>query len=520
MANLEKTDSDGFGSSEYWLKTVWGRPYMMKEVPEDILTPDFCAAVLKDTEARFVSELPKALRKSSFYSALMGKMPDVFWHIPNKNRTASICKQAIQLFGYSSAEEAVKANPKLFCYLHPSLYDYDACMAFVTSSFFQDAIKKRRYSDTDVSGSVTKEAIWFSLGRGMYSRDYSIPASRFLCFPEVCHEAVRANGAILQAIPTEQMTLELCFLAVQDEQYRDNEWDTHPFKYVPIEYMTKDLCELAVASSVRNLEHVPEAFITYDMCLEAVKRDGYLLKYVPDRLKTHEMCSIALKGKHCSWEFVPDRLLDKELARIFVTDPKNTAYYQLGRVPERLRDREICLQAVKLSGSNLKFVPEQVKDYEMCLCAAESSFSSAPFIPHEYFTPEVCLALTRKSVYGFEHIPKDCLTTECCLQAIKHTLVTGETVFSLIPPHLLTQEICDIAVSENVWDYSIVPEQFVTEDMLVYVAKRAPGILATNFPERFKEEESIKKILGRLPPESLAREYVLEQLPSVTGDTN
>ena len=82
---------------------------------------------------------------------------------------------------------------------------------------------------------------------------------------EICLEAVKQNGMVLQFLHIKLKTVEVCLEAVK--------------------------------SSGRALEYVSESLKTAEVCLEAVKSRGLVLKDVPERLKTAEMCFHAVR-KH------------------------------------------------------------------------------------------------------------------------------------------------------------------------------------------------------------------------------
>ena len=59
--------------------------------------------------------------------------------------------------------------------------------------------------------------------------------------------------------------------------------------------------------------------------------------------------------------------------------------------------------------------------------------------------------------------------------------------------------MCDRAVEKSVWSLKWVPDEFVTEEMLVRVAAIAPGRLSDNFPQRFRTKEFISELAEAFP---------------------
>lgn len=310
------------------------------------LTPESCAALVRET-------------------------PESFYSLPKKNRTAAICKLAIQGLGYPSVEAAVKDKPSLFRLLHPSLYDHDTCLAFVRSDYFKNA-----------AGLVP--------GRGMQIRitgddleidGEKIKLSKFLRFYDVCAEAVQASRLILEAVPRELITAELCELSIKA--------DSFSFRYVPEEFKTKELCQLAFACDPWTLKSIPDRHKTPEMCLAAVKESGHLLKAVPDELKTREMCMIAVADGGRGLDAVPERLFDKEIALLAINNPETSAWRILGKIPERVRDYDVCLAAVTRSGDNLEFVPDEfISEEILLLVAATTPRCLQDFFPERFRTQD------------------------------------------------------------------------------------------------------------------------------------
>ena len=472
---------DAYKTSDLCFLAVCKDPQAFQYVPTNMLTPEFCARVVKQKGYHSISSLPNDLKNSSFIASLVCEAPESFYALPKKNRTAVICKQAIEGFGYPSVAAAVKDKPSLFRLLHPSLYDHDSCLAFVQSDYFKSAARVvpgrgMRISITDDDLEIDGE---------------KIKLSKFLRYYDVCAEAVQANRLIIKSVPREHITAELCELSIKADGYS--------FKYVPEEFRTRELCQLAFECYPWNLEVIPDQYKTPEMCLAAVKESGFLLKAVPDGLKTHEMCMIAVTDGGRGLDAVPERLFDKEIALLAINNPETSAWQLLGAIPEKARDYDVCLAAVTRSGDDLKFVPDTVKDYKICYMAAQKGSHSAKYIPHEFFTPEVCLALTSRDATQFDDIPQDCLTTEACLEAVKHGYRYGGTVIGKIPRQLITQEMCDIAISVSPFSLKDIPEEFVTEEILMHVAAIAPGRLQDNFPDRFKTQDFVERMIAQYP---------------------
>lgn len=478
-------------TTDLCFKAVCNDSLAFQYTPPEILTPDFCAKVVKKKGIEWISSIPNEYKNSEFYTAIIKVTPEIFWKIPKKNRTAAICKVAIQEMGYKTTAKAVKKVPKIFGLLHTSLYDHDSCLEFVKSEYFLAAVY--------MAVGHRLEAI-FEYDDKVIIDGNSIDLKKMLRFYDVCELAVQANPYILKSVPNSLITKELCELAVKANGLS--------FEYVPIELQTREMCELAVEKDSWNLEKIPDAFKTGEMCLKAVKEYGGLLEFIPETIKSYDMCKIAIVDEGSGLSYVPDRIFDKELALLAIKHARYS-WNLLDEIPERLRDYDVCLAAVNRDGSNLEFVPEKVKNEQICLAAAKESESAAKFIPKALFTPEICLALTQNGALHFDEIPKECLTTEACIEAIRHGSRYGGTVIGEVPKELVTQEMCDLAIKISVWSLGAIPDEFVTEEILMYVAEKAPGRIQDNFPQRFRTYSFFQKMIENYPDtEYYINEYI------------
>jgi hypothetical protein len=54
-------------------------------------------------------------------------------------------------------------------------------------------------------------------------------------------------------------------------------------------------------------------------------------------------------------------------------------------------------------------------------------------------------------------------------------------------------------LKKSIFMLKAVPEEFVTEEMLFYVAEVAPGCLKDNFPEQYRNKSFVAKLIERYP---------------------
>lgn len=109
------------------------------------------------------------------------------------------------------------------------------------------------------------------------------------------------------------------------------------------------------------------------------------------------------------------------------------------------------------------------------------------------------MAVIRDSSNLFDEIPKEILTEEICLHALKYVYRSGGTVIDRIPKNLITQEMCNLSIAVSAFSVRYIPEEFVTEEILLSVAYESPSSLGYNFPERLRTRAFIQELIDTCP---------------------
>lgn len=105
--------------------------------------------------------------------------------------------------------------------------------------------------------------------------------------------------------------------------------------------------------------------------------------------------------------------------------------YNLKYVPEHLRDRKICFAAVKSYGLAIEHVPHSVLNYTMCLLAVKQHAHAIAFIPVDFFESmssdekcNICVQAVKADGNDLKHVKDQVNLTnreEVCLEAVKNT---------------------------------------------------------------------------------------------------
>ena len=59
--------------------------------------------------------------------------------------------------------------------------------------------------------------------------------------------------------------------------------------------------------------------------------------------------------------------------------------------------------------------------------------------------------------------------------------------------------MCNLSMTVSTFSFEDIPEEFVTEEILLYVAYKFPYWLSKNFPERLRTKAFIQKLIDTCP---------------------
>ena len=204
--------------------------------------------------------------------------------------------------------------------------------------------------------------------------------------------SVKLNNITLEFIPHNMKTLELCLLAIKQN---DN------IIYFPKELLTQEICMNYINMNPLMLENIPIEFISYEMCMKATELNGNTLLYVPSKFKTYELCNRAIKENKYEnhvLNFVPNRFKTNEFCNVALkADYHNYLYlpehfkninncvevnpYIILLLPANIITYELCMKVVRLNGLVLEFVPQEFKTKDLCNVALKSNKDAINFVP-------------------------------------------------------------------------------------------------------------------------------------------
>ena len=263
------------------------------------------------------------------------------------------------------------------------------------------------------------------------------------------------------------------------------------------ELTAKSKCIEAIKENINNFKNISMKFRKdRDLCLMAVKKSGYALEYVPDEIKDEELCYIAVGKDNLALKFVPESLKTKKVCLKALSKHSNT--FEL--IPEELRrDSDIYREAFKEIGlvqnkmtefhmnyllnliptytkANLTFkteveeyhqkyirenYTEKLKTLDDWIKLIKKSFHYIRYAPTELFEDQGFHEWVKKSNdIHFELFPAESLNEELLFIAVEKDWKN----LSIFPDKVKDENICKLAVKENIEALKYVPQEYITEE--------------------------------------------------------
>jgi hypothetical protein len=312
--------------------------------------------------------------------------------------------------------------------------------------------------------------------------EYVPPEFRSL---ELCRSAVQKQGAALQFVPNELRTPEICEMGVRQSGYA--------LRYIPEELRTVELCEIAVQTYGKALWEIPadlsiepdqlfkiwetaiksDAFAldaisrrifdptritsaeTKALCKAAVAQDGRILSLVPPELITEDLCTTAVTESGHNICLVPERFRSSELFELAVDSDRAGHFHfpALAHVTLRFYTGGLCDRAVRKNARSLRYVLPERRSKDLCEAAVQQNGLALRDVPWHMREPYLCQIAVTQNGEALGEVPTDYMTKEICEIAVRQN---GEAL-RYVPEELLTPRLYELAVQQNwkVWD--IVP---------------------------------------------------------------
>jgi len=207
----------------------------------------------------------------------------------------------------------------------------------------------------------------------------------------------------------------LYYLPVRYFKYWNEEWfcltackyHITACKYVPKQFLTYSFYMQLLEHHRGILEYIPEEFHTAELCMLAVKRSGYNLAHIKN--KTTELCRIACEGPGIFLHLVPNEFLTYQLClETVIKQSKECDILQ--DVPEEYHTYELTKIAVTNRYTNIRFIKNP--SYELVQIAFNQSVKAVYHLPKEYRTYEAYFNALQHDISDLSCFPKEFLTKE------------------------------------------------------------------------------------------------------------
>jgi hypothetical protein len=234
----------------------------------------------------------------------------------------------------------------------------------------------------------------------------------FRCIPSymldihMCLSAVNAYGLLLEFVPEEFRTLEVCLIACK-----------HPglLEFVPDTLKTTEFYYKVIEADPYNITSIRNDIITDEMWHFAFNLNVRIIGYMPIRLITDDMCLKAVTTNACSIDCIPEDFLTEDLCLTVVRD----TMYILSFIPVRFRTYKVCEEALNIDHSAFSNVPPDIIDENLCKLAVKKNGCNIQYVPVQFITEQLCLDSVRNNPYSIRYLSPSMKTNKVCYEAIK-----------------------------------------------------------------------------------------------------
>jgi hypothetical protein len=158
-----------------------------------------------------------------------------------------------------------------------------------------------------------------------------------------------------------------------------------------------------------------------------------------------------------------------------------------GSLLESVRTPELCLKAVSLAGTNLRYVTN--KTQELCSIAMRQSSNAFQYIPVEFRDEEVYYLAVKHSTVSLNDIPVNRRSKRMCLSSVKNNTSSiqyvperrktaefytevfehNKNIFKYMPNEMKTEEVCMKALKANYGFIEFIPKEQQTDNICLSI---------------------------------------------------
>lgn len=213
----------------------------------------------------------------------------------------------------------------------------------------------------------------------------------------------------------------------------------------------------SIRSGDMGLVEVPRKSKTHSICLAAVNQNGLDLYHVPKYMRSETIHYAAVYENAKAIEFIDSDYLvhHQDLVTFAVSRKGQVLKWLLSEAPS-LVTYDVCLKAVRSSGSSLAYVPESMLDESLIRVAVEND-ASALNVLFKYNADSVKRAIGNViNSIPLKHLPDHFKSYEICLNQVSEQ---GRQL-RYVPFPLIDERMVEAALNSNPWAIEYVPITF------------------------------------------------------------
>jgi hypothetical protein len=245
--------------------------WALEYVPEHLRTYEVCFMAVHQcgSALQYVPEIyrtPELCRIAITTPMTLNEDFETVWRaVPEKSKTKEVCMAAMR-----DRESTIRwfspwSDASYFQVPSESTNDLPSFLEDIPPELKEEL--KQELNRLSVAGKET------------YSCTNNVPKKYRT--PEFYLEEIKKNGALLEFVPAEFKTKELCLAAVLAP------YCTQPpaIHFLPKEFQTEEMYALSVKDDGATLGFVPQKKRSEKLCRAAVEQNGVSLKFVPKKLR-------------------------------------------------------------------------------------------------------------------------------------------------------------------------------------------------------------------------------------------
>ena len=304
-------------------------------VDQAVLTEEMCLAAIESNPYAF-RYLPPRFQTEKVCVHAFENDPDLIRWFPEEYITEQVALKAVENSGYNLEYLPDKYKTKKICliavsdasysiikYVPFSVLDKEIVLAYLRNASSGPSILQmipKTVWDYDVCLAAVEKA----------GRDLQFVPQEFID-EKMCLHAVQNCSGACEFVPERLFSEELAMAAVSHDQYS--------FTKIPRRCITEDVCLQALKCGDRSagsiLQDIPKDMITQEMCDLAVRKTPRSIKYVPERFVSEDMLLYVTRQSYillkCNF---PERLRTKEFIQKLMNEVPVSKNYLSELIPE------------------------------------------------------------------------------------------------------------------------------------------------------------------------------------------